>query len=111
MLTPDLATTLTNLRGAPRDVMGAVVQLLPLGSRAALLTAKLAIQVGSGTEENGDLTLKLTPLAYEVMEHLARQVSADPHNFDDWTEREDALSNPAEQVESKHGATSPKAAE
>src|SRR5690349_14332879 len=70
-LTPDLVDFLADLHGAPAAIAVAAVQLLPFGSRAALLATGLAT---SRDEPDGNARqgrLQLTPLAFEVMAEAA----------------------------------------
>jgi hypothetical protein len=84
-LTPDVVTSLVNLHHVPDDVTNAVVQLLPIGTRFALIGAELAepADIVAGRQK-----IRLTPLAYEVMEYLATHEDPDS-NFEDWTRAEE----------------------
>lgn len=96
LLTPDLKTTLANLDGAPRDVVNAVIQLLPMGSRTSLLNLQLASKVSHGSAPYANGILKLTPLGYDVIRYVARRVERSPEEFTDWTVKEDDTLNQAE---------------
>ena len=83
-LVPDLKITLAGLDGAPEAVATAVVQLLPFGSRASL------ISLGLAKKQPGDqpcAVLELTPLAYQVMAAAAAEAEADLGDVDDWLQQ------------------------
>lgn len=65
-----LRTTLANLQGAPEGITSAVVQLLPFGSRAALISLGLAKPQDDNNRPCG--IVELTPSAYEVIRVAAR---------------------------------------
>jgi hypothetical protein len=82
-LTPDLVTTFARLHEAPHAVATAAIQLLPFGSRAAL------IELGIARRQGGDpaaprAVLELTPLAYEVMRVAYQQTEADREGVEGW---------------------------
>lgn len=83
-LTPDLKTTLASLDGAPAALATAAVQLLPFGSRAALIELQLAKAPIAG---DSCAVIELTPFAYEVMQAAALEASADPGAVSDWLQR------------------------
>ena len=65
-LPPRLVTTLAVLHEAPPGVAEITIQILPLGSRIALVSYGLAVERGiSGKSGLGEL--QLTPLAVEAM--------------------------------------------
>lgn len=66
-LTPELRSLLAGLNSAPPSVAEAVVQLLPFGSRAALLDQ------GVTAGESASGAVSITPLGYAVMELAAEQ--------------------------------------
>lgn len=67
-LTPDLRATLAGLYRAPEAVATATVQLLPFGSRAALVTLEPPLaREGQLVDEHGRHNLVLTRFCYEVM--------------------------------------------
>ena len=76
-LTPDLVDFLVDLRGAPASIAQAAIQLLPFGSRSALLATGLATCPDRGEEASGAGRLQLTPLAYEVMAEAAGRADQD----------------------------------
>ena len=82
-LTDDLRSTLASLHQAPASLAAAVAQLLPFGSRAAL------IELGLAERQTGDSTapaavLELTPLAYEVMQAAALADETDSAGVEEW---------------------------
>jgi hypothetical protein len=70
-LTPDLRVFLADLDGAPPSIAQAAVQLLPFGSRSALLAIGLVTADGSGNGPSGETGLQLTDLAFEVIAAVA----------------------------------------
>ena len=76
-LTPALVDFLVDLRGAPASIAQAAIQLLPFGSRSALLATGLATCPDRGEEASGAGRLQLTPLAYEVMAEAAGRADQD----------------------------------
>jgi len=69
-LTPDLVDFLADLHEAPASLAQAAVQLLPFGSRSALLATGLAsVKDGETTAACG--RLQLTPAAFAVMAEAA----------------------------------------
>ncbi|MFI5492693.1 hypothetical protein [Actinoplanes sp. NPDC051859] len=70
-LTPDLRAFLADLEGAPVSIAQAAVQLLPFGSRSALLATGLATADGSGSGPEGETGLRLTNLGLEVIAEAA----------------------------------------
>jgi hypothetical protein len=70
-LTPDLRHFLADLDGAPPSIAQAAVQLLPFGSRSALVAIGLATADGSGNGPEGETGLRLTDLALEVIAQAA----------------------------------------
>lgn len=83
-LVPDLKVTLASLDGAPESLALAVVQLLPFGSRASLISLGLARHQET---EAPCAIVKLTPLAYEVMTAAALAAEADPDGVADWLQQ------------------------
>ena len=69
-LTPNLRSTLASLYGTPDEVIDAVIQLLPLGSRTALTKTEpaLALEI---SRRKGWRQLKLTPFGQLVIQYLA----------------------------------------
>jgi hypothetical protein len=72
--TPDLVDFLADLHEAPASLAQATVQLLPFGSRAALVATGLAT-LRDGVSEDG--RLQLTPLAFAVMAEAAESKQRD----------------------------------
>jgi hypothetical protein len=70
-LTPGLLQFLADMHGAPMSIVQAAVQVLPFGSRSALITTGLCTTDGSGNGPAGEAGLRLTPLALEVMAEAA----------------------------------------
>jgi hypothetical protein len=70
-LTPDLVDFLADLRGAPPSIVQATIQLLPFGSRSALLATGLATSRDGAGDATGGGRLELTPLAFEVIAEAA----------------------------------------
>jgi hypothetical protein len=71
-LTPDLRLFLADLDGAPPSIAEAAVQLLPFGSRSALLAIGLVTADGGGAGTAGsEPGLRLTDLAFEVIAEAA----------------------------------------
>ncbi|BFU45658.1 hypothetical protein [Krasilnikovia sp. MM14-A1004] len=66
-LTPDLLEFLTDLYGAPTSIAQSAIQLLPFGSRAALLATCLVTAHADGNGQKRGEILQLTDLAFEVM--------------------------------------------
>lgn len=75
-LTPGLLQFLADMDGAPMSIVQAAVQVLPFGSRSALLATGLATADGSGAGPAGETGLRLTPLAFEVMAEAAAPAEA-----------------------------------
>jgi hypothetical protein len=69
-LTPDLRLFLADLDGAPPSIAQAAVQLLPFGSRSALLAIGLVTADGR-TGTAAEPGLQLTDLAFEVIAEAA----------------------------------------
>lgn len=86
-LTPDLTDFLGDLSGASVSIATAAVQLLPFGSRAALVATGLATSAGADhrTDRRADRRagvdgcgeLALTPLAFTVMAAAAEAHAGD----------------------------------
>ncbi|MEV6598024.1 hypothetical protein AB0M36_14250 [Actinoplanes sp. NPDC051346] len=76
-LTPDLRQFLADLYGAPASIAQAAVQLLPFGSRSALLSTGLATADGSGSGPAGETGLWLTTLGFEVIAEAAMPAQPD----------------------------------
>lgn len=70
-LTPETKSLLASLNGASPAICESVVQLIPFGSRAALLEQGLAIH-GPAPE-----LLKITPLGFAVIAAAAESVDID----------------------------------
>lgn len=85
-LTPDLRTMLASLDGVPPSVATAVVQLLPFGSRAAVIALGLAYRQ-DGDPARPAQVLGLTPLAFDVIKEAASAIDADPDGVEDWLKR------------------------
>lgn len=83
-LVPDLKVTLASLDGAPKSVALAVVQLLPFGSRASLISLGL---VRRQDTDEPCAVVEFTPLAYEVMAAAALEADSDPVGVADWLQR------------------------
>jgi hypothetical protein len=67
-LTPELLEFLADLHGSPDSLAQAAVQLLPFGSRSALLaTGVVSSSGGGGSGRAGEEGLRLTPLGFEVI--------------------------------------------
>ncbi|ROP30121.1 hypothetical protein EDD30_2955 [Couchioplanes caeruleus] len=76
-LTPDLREFLADLHGAPASIAQAAVQLLPFGSRSALLSTGVATADGSGSGPAGETGLRLTTLGFEVIAEAAMPAEPD----------------------------------
>lgn len=93
-LTPDLRTTLAGLDGAPPSLATAVIQLLPFGSRAALMTCKVAMnQAGDSCS-----SLELTPLGFRVIHAAAMAAQANPDGVVDWLRRAEMAAEASEET-------------
>jgi hypothetical protein len=66
-LTPDLVDFLADLHGSPLSLAQAAIQLLPFGSRSALVTTGLVTADDGGDGAGTDVALLLTPLGVEVI--------------------------------------------
>lgn len=66
-LTPELLEFLADLHGSPASLAQAAVQLLPFGSRSALLATGVVTSSGGGSGRAGEEGLRLTPLGFEVI--------------------------------------------
>ena len=85
-LPPRLVKILATLDGAPQAVAEATVQLLPFGSRAGLETTGCAVP-GEFLDDLGHRSLRLTPLAYEVMAAAAARVEGNRDVMREWEAR------------------------
>jgi hypothetical protein len=70
-LTPDLVDFLADLHEAPASLAQATVQLLPFGSRSALVATGLAMTSGTSDDVSEHGRLQLTPLCFAVMAEAA----------------------------------------
>ena len=84
-LPPDLQTTMASLDGAPEPIATAVIQLLPFGSRAALITLGLAQPQADDTHPAA--VVELTRLAFAVMQVCAIAAEANPDAVNDWLQQ------------------------
>jgi len=80
-LTPDLLEFLADLYGAPASIAEGAVQLLPFGSRTALLATGLVTAHTEGKAPSYAESLQLTTLAFEVMAMAA--AAADNEQIDE----------------------------
>lgn len=67
LLPPNLIATLASMHGTTTAIVKATVQLLPPGSRAALVDAGLATESPTTARGNGLRRIKPTPLAFDVI--------------------------------------------
>lgn len=82
-LTPDTQTSLASLHGAPRTVVDAVAQLLPLGSRAALEDWGIVAEVVL-PDEPSLRYLKVTAFGYDVIAAAFISSKQHPERLEDW---------------------------
>lgn len=88
-LTPDLLEFLADLYEAPRPIAQGAIQLLPFGSRTALLATGLVVaRPDSDSPARGEC-LQLTDLAFEVMEMAA--TAAESEEVDELADRAAAI--------------------
>ncbi|RZU52129.1 hypothetical protein EV385_3971 [Krasilnikovia cinnamomea] len=76
-LTPDLLEFLADLYGAPASIAQGAVQLLPFGSRAALLATGLVTALDDGDGPAHEEILQLTDLAFEVIAMAASAAASE----------------------------------
>jgi hypothetical protein len=88
-LTPDLLEFLADLHGAPRSIAEGAVQLLPFGSRTALLTTGLASAHPDAEDPARGECLQLNELAFEVMAMAA--TAAESEEIDHLADRAAAI--------------------